>query len=85
MYYVYVLYGKMYNKFYIGYTDDLRRRVREHEDGRSRTTKTMGKLKLIYYEACLSKRDALIRENQLKTGFGRGYLRRRLTYSLLDG
>jgi hypothetical protein len=29
-------------------------------------------------EACLSKEDASEREKQLKTGFGRGYLKRRL-------
>jgi len=39
--------------------------------------------KLIYYEACLSKKDAQNRERQLKTGFGRGYLRRRLKDYLL--
>jgi len=33
---------------------------------------------LIYYEACLSKTDARKRELQLKTGYGRGYLKRRL-------
>jgi len=34
--------------------------------------------KLVYYEVCLSKKDAQKRERQLKTGFGRGYLRKRL-------
>jgi len=38
---------------------------------------------LVYYEACLSKKDAQNREKQLKTGFGRGYLRKRLKDSLL--
>ncbi|MBI3956014.1 GIY-YIG nuclease family protein [Candidatus Gottesmanbacteria bacterium] len=84
MYYVYVLYGRTYNRFYIGYTDNLQRRVKEHKFGKSRTTRLMGDLYLIYYEASLSKKDALIREKQLKTGFGRGYLRRRLKYSIED-
>lgn len=33
---------------------------------------------LVYYEACLSHKDAAEREKQLKTGFGRGYLKKRL-------
>lgn len=41
------------------------------------TTKQFDIIKLIYYEACLNKKDAYVRENQLKTGFGRGYLKRR--------
>ncbi len=84
MFYVYVLYSQTSNKFYIGYTGDLRRWVKEHKLGKSRTTKLMRDLILVYYEASVSKKDAIIREMQLKTGFGRGYLRRRLRYSIMD-
>jgi predicted GIY-YIG superfamily endonuclease len=38
----------------------------------------MRDFELAYYEVCFSKKDALIREKQLKTGFGRSYLIRRL-------
>ena len=78
MYYVYVLYDKISNKFYTGLTKDLNRRKEEHKKGKVFTTSKMSSLKLVYYEACISKKDAIKRENQLKTGFGRGYLRRRL-------
>jgi len=33
---------------------------------------------LEYYEACRFERKAKLREKQLKTGFGRAYLKRRL-------
>jgi len=79
-----VRHSKKYNKFYIGYTADLKRRLIEHKAGKVYTSYRMGDWKLIYYEACLSKKDAERREDQLKTGFGRGYLRRRLHYSLDD-
>jgi putative endonuclease len=41
--------------------------------------------KLVYCEVCLSKKDAQNRERQLKTGFGRGYLKRRLKNFLMGG
>ncbi len=78
MYYVYVLYNKNQNKFYIGLTNDLKRRMTEHQRNKTYTTYRMQNPKLVYFEACISKWDAQMREKQLKTGFGRGYLRRRL-------
>lgn len=82
MYYVYVFYTKSFDKFYIGYTDNLKQRVTEHKRGKVYTTYRMKDFELVYYEACLSKKDAQIRERRLKTGFGRGYLRKRLQDSL---
>lgn len=78
IYYTYVLYSKNLNKFYIGSTNDLKRRIAEHKNGKTYTTLRMKDFKLAYYESCLSKKDAQDREKQLKTGFGRGYLRKRL-------
>jgi len=85
MYYTYVLLctrTKAFAEFYIGYTHDLRSRVAEHRSKSVRSTKQFDAVKLVYYEACLSKKDARKRELQLKTGFGRGYLNRRLEGSL---
>jgi putative endonuclease len=78
MYYTYALYSKKINKFYIGFTDNLKRRTKEHKSGKTHSTKRMKDFELTYYEACKSKKDAQDRERQLKTGFGRGYLKRRL-------
>jgi putative endonuclease len=50
----------------------------EHNNGMVSATKYRRPLKLIYYEACLSEEMAIAREKQLKTGFGRAYLKRRL-------
>ena len=70
--------------FYIGSTEDLKNRVTEHKAGEVKTTKSFDKISLVYYEACLNKTDARKRELQLKTGFGRGYLKRRLGNYLAD-
>ena len=81
MFYTYVLLckeNKIKDSLYIGYTCNLRNRVKKHLQKEVKTTRKFAKIKLIYYEACLSKTDARKRENQLKTGFGRGYLKRRL-------
>jgi len=79
-YYTYILRCKLNGKyqFYIGYCQDLRKRINKHLNKEIKTTKKFDKIKLIYYEACLNKSDAYKRELQLKTGFGRGYIRRRL-------
>ncbi|MCL5970340.1 MAG: GIY-YIG nuclease family protein [Patescibacteria group bacterium] len=82
MYYTYVLLctdtKENKSKFYTGFTDDLRSRVIDHETKSVETTKKFDKIELVYYESCINETDARKRENQLKTGFGRGYLKRRL-------
>jgi len=78
MFYTYVLLSQHDNKLYIGWTKDLKNRFSEHEHGRVFSTKTRRPLKLIYYEACLDEQLAIAREKQLKSGFGRAYLKRRL-------
>jgi len=78
MYYVYVLFSEKDNKFYIGYTNNLDRRVNGHLKGGVSSTKNRLPLKLIYYEACLNQKDATHRERYLKTTYGKRYLRNRL-------
>lgn len=79
MFYVYVLRSLKDKKLYIGYTNNLKRRFEEHNAGRNEVTKERRPFLLLYYEACIHREDALKRELQLKTGFGRQYLKRRLS------
>ncbi len=81
MYYTYVLEIKKEGviTIYIGSTTNLRNRLKKHKNNSVKTTKNHQSIKLIYYEACLNKTDAVKRENQLKTGFGKGYINRRLS------
>ena len=78
MFYTYILESKRFKRFYIGYTDDLKRRVKEHNDGKSISTKPYIPWVLIYYEACLNKKDAIRREKYLKTTQGRRFTKLRL-------
>lgn len=77
-YYVYLLQSLRTSKFYTGYTSDLRKRFKEHQEGKSIYTKGRGPFKLIYYEASLDQFDAMARERYLKSGMGKRYLRNRL-------
>jgi putative endonuclease len=78
MFYTYVLESLKDRKLYVGYTDDLKQRFSEHSNGRVDATKNRRPLKLVYYEACLSRHLALRRERYFKTGFGRRFLKERL-------
>jgi putative endonuclease len=75
MYYCYVLLSEKDNKQYIGYTSDLKQRVKEHFNGESFATKSRLPLKLIFYEAFLDQGDALRREKYFKTNPGKRTLK----------
>lgn len=78
-YYVYVLQSQKDKRWYTGFTADLRKRLKEHnEDKYVSWTKGRGPFDLIYYEACQNKKDAQQREKYLKTGMGKRYLKNRL-------
>jgi len=79
MYYVYLLECGDDKSWYIGYTEDLKKRLSEHQGGSGCfTTSKKKNWKLIYYEAYPSKYDALGREKFLKGGSGRKYLKKQL-------
>lgn len=85
-FYVYVLQSKESGQFYVGFTSNLIRRVKEHNLGLNQTTKLNKPWKLIYYEACRNRNDAKRREKYLKTSKGRMMVKLRLKeylYNLL--
>jgi putative endonuclease len=79
MFFTYVLLDKNRN-FYVGYSKDLKNRLKEHFKGLVFSTKYKLPIKLIYYEACLNKFDALKREKHFKSGPGKKFLKQRLKY-----
>ena len=78
MFYNYVLHNDKYNQIYIGFTSDLKKRIVEHNQGLNLSTKRYRPWKIIYYEACHNKSDAVRRERYLKTTQGGRLLKRRL-------
>ncbi|MCD6471092.1 GIY-YIG nuclease family protein [bacterium] len=77
MYYTYILLLSN-NQFYIGSTNNLKRRIDEHKRKRKQT------FKLIFYEAFVSKEDARRREKYFKTSKGKSSLKQILRNSLLN-
>ncbi|OGK59770.1 excinuclease ABC subunit C [Candidatus Roizmanbacteria bacterium RIFCSPLOWO2_02_FULL_40_13] len=78
MFYTYVLKSLKDKKLYVGWTLDLNKRIVEHDNGAVEATRNRLPVQLIYYEACTNKKKAISREKQLKSGFGRAYLKRRI-------
>lgn len=78
MFYVYILHSEKDSGLYIGYTTDLKRRLAEHQNGSSKSTRHRGSLSLIHYEAFQENVDARAREKYLKSGYGRQQLKSQL-------
>ncbi|MCL6096878.1 MAG: GIY-YIG nuclease family protein [Patescibacteria group bacterium] len=83
MYFLYVLKSKKDNKFYTGYTNNLKRRFQEHQQGKVRSTNPRRPFELIFYEAFKSRIDAKRREKYLKTSKGKSSLKQIIRDSLL--
>jgi putative endonuclease len=77
MTYIYILLLSN-NQLYTGVTQDLKRRVAEHRNGKVHSTEQRRPLKLIHYESYLLKTDALRREKFLKTTEGKRLLRQQI-------
>ncbi|MHB1769625.1 MAG: GIY-YIG nuclease family protein [Minisyncoccota bacterium] len=83
MYYVYVLQSTAGDLYY-GSTNDLRRRLSEHADGKSFTTRGR-EWGLAYYEAYKAESDARRRESQIKRhGHAKRWLKDRIQDSLQE-
>jgi len=78
MYYTYILQSNKDKQFYTGYTNDLKERLKLHNDGKVTSTKNRLPVELVYYEACLNQQDATHREKYLKTAWGKRYIKSRL-------
>ena len=77
-FYTYILKSLKDDDQYVGYTEDLNKRIEKHKKGLVLATKHRRPLKLIYFEACLNKQDAKQREIYLKSTRGRRWLGKRL-------
>ncbi len=70
MYYVYFIKSSQDNSTYVGYTSDLKKRIKQHNKLRSRYTKTKAPYNLIYYEAYILKTAAIKREEEVLKRLG---------------
>lgn len=79
MYYAYVVWNKSKDKIYIGQTDDLDKRKKQHNDPnfdkKSYTKHNKGKWILVHSETFQTRQDAIKREKELKSSRGRSFIR----------
>lgn len=71
MYYIYILKSKFFNKSYVGKTDNVERRLKEHNSGKSIYTKRYKPWELLYFEEFVTNTEAVNREKFYKTKKGR--------------
>jgi len=77
-FYLYVLRSKLDSNLYIGVTNDLYKRIEEHNSGAQHSTRNRKGFTLIFYEVFFNKGDAYKREKYFKSGWGRKHLRHAL-------
>ena len=75
MYYVYALKSETRNYIYVGMTNNLERRVSEHQLGYNKTTKPYRPFRLIYQESLETRQEARNKEKYLKGGSGKKFLK----------
>ena len=76
MYWVYALKSVSKKYIYVGITDNIDRRIMQHNAGRSKTTRFYSPFKLIYSEATDTRQNARKREKYLKSGVGKEFLKK---------
>jgi len=75
MYYVYVLKSEKDGKLYTGQTDNIARRLSEHNSGKVRSTASRRKFVLVHSEVFSTRSQARWREKYLKTPWGKKQLK----------
>jgi predicted GIY-YIG superfamily endonuclease len=78
MWYVYILKSKVDKNLYIGSTNDIRRRLTEHNSGNVISTKNRMPFDLEAYIAVKDQTKAIELEQYFKTGSGRALLQKRI-------
>ncbi len=77
MFYTYILFNSVTNRYYIGYTPDLKNRVRTHLSGQVKSTKSDLHYRLVWYCAFEEQSMALDFEKYLKSGSGIAVMKKR--------
>jgi len=65
--YVYMLKSLKDKKFYTGCTADIKKRLKQHNSGRVRSTKARRPFELVYWESFRTRSEAMKRERRLKS------------------
>ena len=75
MFIIYAIQSDVDNRIYVGFTNDLKRRLAEHNSGKTKSTKAYTPWRLIYTESVDDRIKARKREIYLKSGVGKEFLK----------
>ena len=75
-YVIYAIKSSFDDRIYVGFTSDLEKRIKEHNQGRTRSTKEFRPWVLIYRETVETRIEARAREKYLKSGCGKENLKK---------
>ena len=74
--FVYILKSNKKNKFYVGSTSDIARRLKQHENGHTQTTRNMGKLDLVLVQEYNDLETARKIERKIKKLKSKNYIQK---------
>ncbi len=77
MFYTYVLKSRNKNYIYVGISNNLERRVREHNLGRETTTRAYKPFDLVHSEKFETRLEARSRAKYLKSGCGKEWIKKK--------
>lgn len=77
MYYTYILRNYKISRYYVGYTNDLKNRLKEHLSGQVQSTKSDLHYELEWYCAFKTEKQAVTFEKYLKSGSGIAFMKKR--------
>jgi putative endonuclease len=75
MYTLYILYSESFGRFYVGYTNDLERRLSEHNRKKGKFTDAGIPWNLVYSETFVNKKDAMARERFIKSKKSKNFIK----------
>ena len=81
MYFVYVLKSENNWRFYVGMTDNVERRIKEHNSGKTKSTKGYRPWIFFFKEEFQTRKEARVREKYLKSGTGKEYIKEKWSHS----
>jgi putative endonuclease len=73
-YFVYIIYSKKLNKYYVGYSENIILRLQQHNEGISIFTSKANDWKLVYHEPFATRQEAQKREKAIKAKKSRRYI-----------
>ena len=77
-YFTYVIYSDFHKRLYKGHCEDITKRLKEHNEGKTKSIKAFIPFRLVYYEEFSTRSEAVEREKYFKTAAGRRFLKGKL-------